>query len=506
MPDEYATVPEPREHSPRVPAAKKSAVLAVCLFALLEAGAYAQTAPLTGDTQIAPGSAQNYGAAPLVSVGGPSGFEGLFQFDLADLPPGTAPGTIANATLQLFVSSVGTAGGINVYAANAEWSEDKVNGLNGPGLGPEVAFNVPVAQSGSWISIPVTAQVRSWLGGAPNYGFIVTASPAATFVSFDSKENTTTHHPAVLEIDLLGSPGSPGVTGAPGPTGPTGPQGPAGSAGPSGAPGASGVTGPAGPTGIAGPTGNAGGAGALGATGPTGPTGPPGANGSAGPSGIAGPGGPTGLTGNQGPSGPSGMQGAPGVAGVSGATGPTGSEGATGATGHAGASGIQGPPGPEGPTGNTGSTGPPGLTGPTGAVGPDGVTGSTGVYINVTWALSSLGNNPNSTTPAQIAASTTNHTWVVDTDATTGTNLTSASVPVTLPAASTAGQVIALQTNDPASCCTMAISPHGTDRILFGAEVVQSGGVNTALQEHFWMQFLSDGNGVWYVIGQSGGG
>jgi len=483
-----------------------SPLLLALVFAFLPAAACAQTAPLVGDTQIAPGDIHNYGSAPVVSVGGPSGYEGLFQFNLADLPPGTSPATIANATLRLFVSSVGGAGGISVYAASAGWSELTVNGVNGPAPGAQVAFNVAVTQPGSWISIPVTGQVKSWLGGQLNYGFIVTASPAATFVSFDSKENTSTHHPAELEIDLVGAAGATGVTGPAGVNGPTGPPGPIGPAGVTGAGGAGGVMGPAGPSGPAGATGASGVAGVTGVTGPTGPFGPTGATGPAGAAGTSGPGGPTGPTGNQGPTGPSGTSGAGGTAGAGGATGPVGPLGTTGPTGGPGTTGSAGAAGTTGPTGNTGSMGAQGQPGVTGAVGVTGPTGPSGQYIDVTWPLSSLANDPDAITAARIPASTTNQTWVVDTDATSGSNLTNQSVPVTLPAASTAGQVIALETNDPHGCCTMAISPSGTDKILFGAEVIQSGGVNPALSEHFWMQFLSDGNGVWYVIGQSGGG
>jgi len=474
-----------------------------CALAFI-GSACAQTSPLTGDAQIAPGSTQRYGSAPLVNVGGPSGYEGLFLFDLSDLPPGTAPATIGNATLRFFVSSAEEPGGINIYAASAEWNEQTVNGVSGPVPGAEVATNVPVTQSGSWISIPVTGQVRSWLSGIPNYGFIVTASPAATFVSFDSKENTDTHHPAELEISLLGPAGATGETGPAGVTGSIGPQGSTGAAGLTGAVGANGVTGPAGATGPSGATGAGGVAGPIGIAGPTGPTGATGITGSAGAAGTNGPGGPTGPTGNQGLTGPQGTTGAAGLAGALGPIGPTGTLGPTGPTGTQGGPGSAGLAGAVGPLGNTGPTGPTGLQGGPGGTGTTGPTGPTGQYIATTWALTSLANNPNSS--ATVPASSTNHTFVVDTDATSGSNLTSQSVPVTLPAATTAGQVIALQTNDPAGCCAMVISPNGTDKILFGAEVIQAGGVNPALTERFWMQFLSDGSGVWYVIGQSGGG
>jgi hypothetical protein len=81
---------------------------------------------------------------------------------------------------------------------------------------------------------------------ASNNGFMIQAN-ATTSVQFDTKENTSTSHPATLTIVLANS----GPTGATGPTGAasmvTGPTGPTGAA--------SMVAGPAGPTGAIGATG-----------------------------------------------------------------------------------------------------------------------------------------------------------------------------------------------------------------------------------------------------------
>ncbi len=301
---------------------------AIGTLAILPAAAWAQTAPLIGDAFINPGISNNYGGTVNVNVGGVAGSRGLFQFDLTTLPPGTLPGSISVATLRIFVNRVGAAGAVDVYSASSAWTESTVNGVSGVGPGTLVAAGVPVAVSGSYIAIPVTTMVQSWLAGNPNNGFLLTASPSSTTsVFFDSKENTTTSHPAVLEVDLFGAsgptgapglPGTPGSAGATGPTGPSGspgPAGPQGAAGLAGPAGATGPTGPAGPSGVPGPTGAVGLAGAAGATGPTG---------APGPSGAAGPIGPTGATGAAGATGPAGPTGAIGLTGPAGATGPQG--------------------------------------------------------------------------------------------------------------------------------------------------------------------------------------
>ena len=276
------------------------------------AAAWAQTVPLVGDAFILPGSASNIGGTVTVNVGGVSGFQGLFLFDLSKLPPGTTAANVSGASLRLYVNKVGTAGSINVNVATASWTESTVTGLSGVGVGQLVAGPIAVSVAGSYLSIPITAQVQAWLSGAPNNGLIVTATPSTTSLFFDSKENTSTSQPAAIEVVL---------TPPAGPNGATGPAGAQGASGPAGAPGVTGPVGDAGPQGQAGITGP------TGATGPVGPAGAAGATGPKGPSGAAGP---TGATGPVGPTGPSGPAGAAGVAGAGGATGATGAAGPPG--------------------------------------------------------------------------------------------------------------------------------------------------------------------------------
>src|SRR5579885_474484 len=206
----------------------------------LAAAGGAQVAPLVADTYLnSTNPTVNCGTVANLNVG--NGSRALLQFDLSSLPPGTTAAQVSRATLVLYVNRLGVTGA--------------------------------VTQAAVYVTADLTTLVQSWItNSGTNNGISVAASAGApsTVVFFDSKENTSTSHPAVLQVTLANS----------GPQGPTGPTGPTGATGPTGQ-GLTGATGPTGPTGPAG-------VGLTGATGPTGPTGPTGATGTAGPATIFG--------------------------------------------------------------------------------------------------------------------------------------------------------------------------------------------------------------------------
>jgi hypothetical protein len=211
--------------------------IALALAAIVPA-AFADTLPPLGDAFFAPGNNSNFGASPLINVGGATPYQGLVQFDLSALPAGTTASSIARANLVLYVNKVGSAGAIDVSVASGPWMESTVTGVNPPLTGAVVATAVPVTASNEFIVVDATAAVKSWLNGSPNQGFLITvdAGSPATSVFFDSKESASTSHPAMLDVTLVGG-GAPGPTGPAGPagaTGPAGPQGPTGPAGPAG--------------------------------------------------------------------------------------------------------------------------------------------------------------------------------------------------------------------------------------------------------------------------------
>ena len=329
---------------------------AIPLAALALAGvASAQTARLTGDCYTSPSTAAtNYGSAPALLVTGAASNNALtrgpnnrayLKFDLSTLPPGTGASAVANATLTLYANRVYTAGSIDVLLIASAWNE--LTAVHGTiSVGSAVVSAVPVTASNTLVTVDATSAVKGWLGGAANNGLAIVANagtPAVT-LSFDSKENTATSHPAVLEIHLIG------------PAGPQGPQGPQGAQGPQGPAGATGAQGPAG------------GAGPAGATGPQGP-----------PVSFKGTW-ASGLTYATGDavyhSGSSYISLAGNNLGHQPDSSPSqwallAQQGAAGATGATGAQGLQGPAGATGATGATGPQGPAGPTGPTGPAGPN---------------------------------------------------------------------------------------------------------------------------------------
>jgi hypothetical protein len=296
----------------------------------------AQLPTLTQDSYVVPGSASNYGPATSLSVGGATLNQALVQFDLTTLPGSVTASSVSKATLLLFVDRVVTAGTVNISVASGTWTESGVNGTNAPTAAASVASLVTVATASVYIAVDATTAVQNWINGnATNDGFIITPNGSVS-AYFDSKENSSTSHPAILSIVLSGSGGAAGPTGATGATGATGPAGITGSTG-IGTTGVTGATGAMGPTGATG-VGTAGATGAtgIGTAGPTGPTGSDGIRGATGPTGVAGI---TGVTGVNGPAGPTGATGF-GSAGPVGSTGATGPAGATGATGPAGSGGT----------------------------------------------------------------------------------------------------------------------------------------------------------------------
>jgi hypothetical protein len=155
----------------------------------------AQSLPVTQDSYVVPGGAINFGTAATLNVGGPTGAQGLVQFDLTALPAGA----VAKAILVLYVNKLGTAGTVSVANANTGWSESMVTGLNAPVAGLLTAGPFPVSTGSSYVSMDITSIVNGWLSGTPNNGLLITAAGGAN-VAFDSKESTTTSHPAALTI------------------------------------------------------------------------------------------------------------------------------------------------------------------------------------------------------------------------------------------------------------------------------------------------------------------
>jgi TGF-beta propeptide len=182
--------------------------LAVALFIAMGMRALAQITPL-GDSYInTAASTTNYGAKTLLDVDGASQTT-YIQFNLDSVP---ATARVSQATLKLYVNSVTTAGSFNVDYVKGSWSEGTIDASNAPPLGAAIASNVNVTTTdkNQYILVNVTSAVQAWLNGSEtNNGLALVANDSFN-ATFDSKENTTTSHPA--ELDIVFAPGSGGGT------------------------------------------------------------------------------------------------------------------------------------------------------------------------------------------------------------------------------------------------------------------------------------------------------
>ena len=228
---------------------------AVVLVVLSAAAADATEAVVVADTYVnSAHAATNYGTLSNLYVN--SNGTTLIQFDLSSLPAGTTASQIGAASLKIYVNRINSSGLISIAPVTSPWGEYTATAGTAPTLGSTIAsFTPAVAQQ--FIVVDVTAQVQSWLNGAPNDGLALTTGSADAV--FDSKENDETGHAAHLDITVTsqGPQGPQGVQGAQGPKGDTGSQGAQGSQGPQGPQGSQGQQGPQGPQGDSGPAGQA---------------------------------------------------------------------------------------------------------------------------------------------------------------------------------------------------------------------------------------------------------
>src|SRR3984885_12631361 len=216
----------------------------------------AQVYSTVGDTYISQTNpTNNFGNIGTMTVG-PLGSPGLgnaalVQVDISRLVAlGVTASQIQQATFTIYVHTVGVSGGLDLATLTSPWSESTVTFSTAPTPSGAVVSNVPVSASNDYVTFDITSVLQGWVTTpSSNNGLQITAALAqpGTQIILDTKESTTTSHPAFVDVVLA-------ATGTVGPTGPTG---------------ATGVNGSIGPTGATGATG----AGTIGATGSTGATG-----------------------------------------------------------------------------------------------------------------------------------------------------------------------------------------------------------------------------------------
>ena len=358
---------------------------ALLLAGFMPFAVQAVNAPVIADSYInSPAPTSNFGTSASLRINNSA--KTLLRFDLSELPNTTIAADVAKATLIFWVNTVTSAGALQVIPLTSAWTESGVTSSTAPTQSATIKTGITtaVSASGYYVLVDITNQVQDWIAApASNFGLAIEpdAGAAGTFVMIDSKENTTTSHPAFLDIILTG-------TGAAGPTGATGATGANGA---NGAVGATGPTGANGTNGAAGATGATGANGANGAVGATGPTGANGTNGAAGATGATGANGTNGAAGATGATGANGTNGATGATGPAGANGTNGTNGAAGATGPAGANGTNGSNGAIGPTGPAGSNGTNGVGVPIGGTANQVLSKINSTDYNTQWVTPSSG-------------------------------------------------------------------------------------------------------------------
>ena len=186
---------------------RRFGVFLIFLLALASApgsvGAVVTTA--LADTYVSSAtSTQNFGPAQTLNVS--NGSIALIRFDLSSLPAGTTADRIVKATLQVWVNlgSPSAGGSVDVYQVSKTWDGSSVTYSKRPPYlaSPKSTKALTAGGTNFSLEIDVTQQVKSWASTpAGNYGLAVVAA-GATNVFFDSKENTGTSHPPILDITL----------------------------------------------------------------------------------------------------------------------------------------------------------------------------------------------------------------------------------------------------------------------------------------------------------------
>ena len=176
---------------------------------LAPAMGWAQQAMLTGDSQInSSATTTKYGASTTLNISPTN--SALLQFDLTDmLPSGTTAAQVLRARLIVFPDTITTGGTVNLYQVTSAWSEGTVTYATKPTIASTAAATLSIGANNAFHDFGVTTLVQNWITTpASNFGVELQAS-GTTNITIDSKENTNTSHPAVLEIDLSGPAGPP---------------------------------------------------------------------------------------------------------------------------------------------------------------------------------------------------------------------------------------------------------------------------------------------------------
>src|ERR1019366_8836473 len=187
-----------------------SCALSLLLTIVFATIAFAQITPSDDSYTLTSSPTANFGAATTLNVQS-AGATTFVRFDLSGIPPTVTGAMVAKATLKIYVGTVTTAGSFNVDLVTSSWKENTITANDSPTLGSAIASAVPViaADKNKYVLIDVTTAAVDWLNGTANDGLAIVPDGAVSF-ALNSKETTTTSHPAELDIVLTGPAGPPG--------------------------------------------------------------------------------------------------------------------------------------------------------------------------------------------------------------------------------------------------------------------------------------------------------
>ena len=207
--------------------------IAITTLGLLPISALGDAMTLEADSFVSRGDGQNakHGKDPFLNV--KRGSTAFLRFGLtSSLPSGVASSDIDKATLKVFVSAIKRGGPVTVSRVAQNWAERTVPAGNiSPSLDASSAksFNLSRGLAGNWIQLDVTDIVKAWLPLPSQTNFGIALSSSTTLdITIDSKENTGTSHPAILDVVLINTASIPPIASSPGINGPEGPMGPSG--------------------------------------------------------------------------------------------------------------------------------------------------------------------------------------------------------------------------------------------------------------------------------------
>lgn len=180
--------------------------LAIVSAALISATALGSSVVLTDDVYVSsrqPNKNFNEGKDPGLEVNADA--SSFVRFDFSSLPTGTSGDLVVSATLIVFVQDLDTPGVFDVLRVQGPWTEETLTGSTAPPAVPAIT-GVAAAAASKFIAIDVTAAVRDWLGGQPNFGFAIRPSAGSGLeMLLDSKESTGTSHEPRIDVLLCGS-------------------------------------------------------------------------------------------------------------------------------------------------------------------------------------------------------------------------------------------------------------------------------------------------------------